>query len=202
MTKRAKGPIAGAPRESSINLQDYAAIQAELQTMEPPPGHFWIDGKMPQTIREAVNLAMKDEGREDVRIYAVLDPEAAAKGWTIIRVEAGRWRIMASVTGWRPNLAIKDALWFMKEMAKAKVAMDELHDVAVDLESARHARSLLTDGRMHAAKNLRKAERTVSLMCDNMAANATSPRNWSNPIPEDAQIEGLFYPVIEDQDEA
>ncbi|HJW72586.1 MAG TPA: hypothetical protein VJ486_06980 [Geothrix sp.] len=178
------------------------SLKAELEALKPPPGCYWFDPMMARGIRDAVNLAMLDEGREDIRIYAELDPVAASMGWTCLRIEAGRWRFVVLIYGWRPSLKIKDALWLLSEMAKAKAAADDLSDLAVELENARFARSLLTDGRQLAARNLRKATKAVELSCLNLSATAESPRNWSNLIPEDALVDGLFYAVVEDQDEA
>jgi len=193
-----EGPgVNGAPQKSS--QEDFLAMLREIKEMKPPVGCDWIEQQDRIFVRRVINAAMRGEPVPGVHIYLEMEPDAPASVGTPVRIEFERWRWQSGIRGWTPGL--KDAHAILCKLDPACGPIEEIREAIRNyFGRPRQARSLLTDGSAMAPQELAAASRAVWLAIGNTFEEAGKPTNWTNPIPADAQIEGLVYLVAEDGD--
>jgi len=197
MTANEKGPIAGTPQEKA-SLKDYPELLAEIQALRPKPRTGWIVELDRQFTRKVVNAAIAGKPFPGVHILLDVCPWAAERGWSSLTIDSGGVRWRASVVDWVPGL--KDINGLLLKLEPAVDPIEAIREmVGWSFGLSRGAQSLLTDGRAIAAQDLAGNSRAVWKAIGNVFEEARKPQNWANPIPADAQIEGLFC-FAEDED--
>ena len=188
-----EGPNAsneGAPKK--INGKDDYTSPSDLQSMQPPDGCHWVTREWAEMLRDQVNLAIRGAIAPKTEILMEPAPDLAAKGWTALEITIGLRRFCVTVVGWKPIYS-SDAQELFQATNDAWQACVPVDDAAGVLRELRGRYTLLTDDRRYAIDSLAEAERRLDAACVPLMDAIKSPANWSNLIPETAQIEGLWF---------
>jgi len=186
-----KGPVdAGAPQKCSH--EDFLAMLREIKEMKPPPGCFWIREQDRILIRSVITWAMRGQPLDDTWVFLEIDPERPSRGRSSFHLAVGRMRYDCDIYGWAPTA---DVTQILRKLEPACDPAEEISDrIGQELGFSGQAR------RRAGAGALSRAALTVRRSIQNAFEAARIPTSWTNEIPEDAQIEGLGYRVLPDDD--
>jgi len=165
----------------------------------PEPGIFWIQPKDGEYLRCWINEVITGKsvpGKEGCEMFMELEPEAAAKGWTCIRIVCGKYRYNAVIHGWTPTFRT-DAHGLLAKVEAAFQSWVRVSDAGIALKCAR-SQTLLTDARLEAMKLLQDAEAESDSILVPIMEAIQSPANWADTIPDGTLVAGLWYGVLEE----
>jgi len=171
-----------------------------LEDVGPEPGVFWIQEPTGQAILEWTNAVItgeSDPAKEGFEMFMELEPEAAAKGWTCIRIVCGKYRYNAVIHGWTPTFRT-DAHGLLAKVEAAFQTWVGVSDAGTALKCAR-SQTLLTDARLEAMKLLQDAEADSDSILVPIMEAIQSPANWAATIPDGTLVAGLWYGVLEEE---
>jgi len=200
MTKNKKAPGEEGSRKMNGQVNSTRFL-ADLRAVKRPEGCIWINQDDRDMIRDLINsriMGTTEEDSPEVRVFLPWEWDIPDQDWLFAILDFGCIRYEIVFPDWRARVRT-EATQVMGDLETLRGQVGgKLAEGVAALRRAKTQQSLLTDGRMHALALLEEAqELLVQLSADGMEW-AQNPEHWGNPIPESAQIEGLWYVRKED----